>query len=144
MIKLFELVKCYKSDRDGQRAREGLRPQSSYRDIEKRLDFYDEDVVTWYKKLVSENYDVMPGGVYPDVVKNPGIPIVPNMKVPVLILNGSNEYVVDMEDQLQKFKELGTPDKSIIIQPGGFHLMFLEKRGHVGQQESIFFWMTKK
>ncbi len=42
------------------------------------------------------------------------------------------------------YRDLGTPDKAMIIQPGGFHLMFLERKGHVGVQESIYFWATKK
>jgi alpha-beta hydrolase superfamily lysophospholipase len=59
-------------------------------------------------------------------------------------LDIQNEYVVDPEDAMDLFRDLGTPDKAFIMQPGGFHLMFLEKRGHVGLQESIFFWVTKQ
>jgi alpha-beta hydrolase superfamily lysophospholipase len=118
-------------------------PNRHHTAVEKRLDAYDQDVIAWYKNVVGEHYSVMPGGVYPDAIKNPGIPNVPTMKVPTLILNGSNEYVVDLDDALALFKDLGTPDKAMLIQPGGFHLMFLEKRGHVGLQESIFFWVTK-
>jgi pimeloyl-ACP methyl ester carboxylesterase len=119
-------------------------PNLHYKDVEKRLDAYDDDVVAWYKKIVEEQYGLMPAGVYPDVIKNPGIPIVSVTKVPTLILNGSNEYVVEPQDALDMFKDLGSPDKAMIILPGGYHLMFLERRGHVGLQESIFFWMTKK
>ena len=119
-------------------------PNLHYRDVEKRLDAHDEDVVAWYKKIVAEEYGVMPGGVYPDVIKNPGIPVVSSTKIPTLILNGSNEYVVDPEDALEMFKDLGSPDKAMILLPGGYHLMFIEKRGHVGLQESMFFWFTKQ
>ncbi len=119
-------------------------PNLHYKDVEKRLDAYDEDVVAWYKKVVEEQYGLMPGGVYPDVIQNPGIPVVPRTKIPTLVLNGSNEYVVDPDDALALFKDLGAPDKAMIILPGGFHLMFIEKRGHIGLQESIFFWATKK
>lgn len=115
-----------------------------YKDVEKRLDAYDGDIVAWYKKIVEEQYGLMPGGVYPDVISNPGIPVVPTTKIPTLVLNGSKEYVVDPEDAMALFKDLGAPDKAMIILPGGFHLMFLEKRGHVGLQESMFFWLTKK
>ena len=116
-----------------------------YLDVEKRLDAHDEDVVAWYKKLVGENYKLMPGGIYPDSVgKNPAAPFVPTMKVPTLILNGSKEYVVELDDVSDMFRDLGTSDKAMIIQPGGYHLMFLERKGHVGLQESIFFWVTKK
>jgi pimeloyl-ACP methyl ester carboxylesterase len=119
-------------------------PNLHYKDVEKRLDAYDEDVVAWYKKVVEAQYPMMPGGVYPDVINNPSIPVVPTMKIPTLILNGSKEYVVDPEDAMALFKDLGAPDKAMIILPGGFHLMFLEKRGHVGLQESMLFWLTKK
>jgi len=116
-----------------------------YVDVEKRLDAHDEDVVAWYKKLVGENYGLMPGGIYPDSVgQNPGMPSVPTMKVPTLILNGSKEYVVELSDGFDMLADLGTGDKAMIIQPGGYHLMFLERKGHVGLQESIFFWVTKK
>jgi len=116
-----------------------------YQDVEKRLDAYDEDVVAWYKKLVGENYGLMPGGIYPDSVgQNPGMPSVPTMKVPTLILNGSKEYVVELSDGFDMLADLGTNDKALIIQPGGYHLMFLERKGHVGLQESILFWVTKK
>ena len=119
-------------------------PNLHYKDVEKRLDAYDEDVVAWYKKVVQENYGLMPAGVYPDAIKNPGIPVVSTTKVPTLILNGSNEYVVDPEDALAMFKDLTAPDRAMVILPGGYHLMFIERRGHVGLQESIFFWVTKK
>lgn len=119
-------------------------PNRHHLQVEKRLDEYDEDIIAWYKKIVGEKYGAMPGGLYPDVLKNPGIPYVATMKVPTLVLNGSNEYVVDPEDAMDLFSDLGIPDKAFIIQPGGFHLMFLEKRGHVGLQESIFFWVTKQ
>ncbi len=119
-------------------------PNLHYKDVEKRLDAYDQDVVAWYKKVVEEQYGLMPGGVYPDVINNPSIPLVPTTKIPTLVLNGSNEYVVDPEDAMALFKDLGAPDKAMIILPGGFHLMFLEKRGHVGLQESMYFWLKKK
>jgi alpha-beta hydrolase superfamily lysophospholipase len=119
-------------------------PNLHYRDVEKRLDAYDDDVVAWYKKVVEEQYGLMPAGVYPDVIKNPGIPIVSMTKVPTLILNGSNEYVVDPQDALDMFKDLGSPDKAMIILPGGYHLMFIERRGSAGLQETMFFWFTKK
>lgn len=119
-------------------------PNLHYKDVEKRLDAYDDDVVAWYKKVVEENYGLMPAGVYPDVIKNPGIPVVPVTKIPTLILNGSNEYVVDPEDAFALFKDLGSPDKAMIILPGGYHLMFLERRGAVGLQETLFFWFTKR
>lgn len=119
-------------------------PNLHYKDIEKRLDNHESDVVVWYKKVVEEHYGLMPAGVYPDVIKNPAVNIVPNIKIPTLILNGSNEYVVDPEDALILFKELGTSDKGIIILPGGYHLMFLEKRGAMRLQETLFFWLTKK
>jgi alpha-beta hydrolase superfamily lysophospholipase len=116
-----------------------------YLDVEKRLDAHDEDVVAWYKKLVGENYRLMPGGIYPDSVgKNPAALFVPTMKVPTLLLNGSKEYVVELDDSFDMFRDLGPSDKAMIIQPGGYHLMFLERKGHVGLQESIFFWVTKK
>jgi alpha-beta hydrolase superfamily lysophospholipase len=119
-------------------------PNLHYKEVEKRLDAYDDDVVAWYKKIVEEQYGLMPAGVYPDVIKNPGIPIVSTTKVPTLILNGSNEYVVDPQDALDLFKDLGSPDKAMIILPGGYHLMFIEKRGSAGLQETLFFWFTKK
>lgn len=117
---------------------------SHHLDVEKRLDTYDEDVVLWYKKLVGENYSLMPAGVFIDSVENPASKFVTAIKVPSLFPNGSNEYVVDTDDALDLFKDIGASDKAMIIQPGGYHLMFLEKRGHVGIQESIFFWLTKK
>jgi len=116
-----------------------------YLDVEKRLDAYDEDVVSWYKKLVAEKYGLMPGGIYPDsVLNNPGEPFVSKMKVPTLILNGSREYVVDLDDNVAMFADLGTPDKAMVIHPGGYHLMFLEKHGHVAIQEALYFWLSKK
>jgi alpha-beta hydrolase superfamily lysophospholipase len=116
-----------------------------YLDVEKRLDTYDEDVVLWYKKLVAEKYGLMPGGIYPEsVLNNPAEPFVSKMKVPTLILNGSREYVVDLEDNFAMFADLGTPDKAMILHPGGYHLMFVEKRGHVAIQEALYFWLSKK
>jgi alpha-beta hydrolase superfamily lysophospholipase len=84
------------------------------------------------------------GGLYPDIINNPAIEAVRTIKVPTLILNGSNEYVVDPDDALAMFRDLDTRDKSIVTQPCGFHLMFVEKRGHIGIQESILFWVIKK
>jgi len=120
-------------------------PNTHYLDVEKRIDAYDEDVVSWYKKLVAEKYGLMPGGIYPDsVLNNPGERFVSAMKVPALILNGSREYVVDLADNIAMFADLGTPDKAMVIHPGGFHLMFLEKAGHVAIQEALSFWLSRK
>ena len=118
-------------------------PNLHYKDIEARLDTYDEDVVAWYKKTVEEQYCLMPGGLFPDIIDNPAIHSIPDMMVPTLIINGSNEYVVDFDDATDLFHDLGTPDKSMVIQPESHHLLFLEKMGHIGLQESIFFWITK-
>lgn len=116
-----------------------------YLDVQKRLDAYDEDVVSWYKKLVAEKYGLMPGGIYPDsVLNNRAEPFVSAMKIPTLILNGSREYVVDLADNNAMFADLGTPDKAMVIHPGGYHLMFLERTGHVAIQEALYFWLSKK
>ena len=119
-------------------------PNLHHKDIENRLDTHDEDVLAWYKKVVDEQYGLMPGGIFPDVIDNPGITAVPSVKAPTLILNGSNEYVIDPDDAVALFRDLGTPDKAIMIIPNGFHLPFIEKFGHVRLQESIFFWVTKE
>lgn len=118
-------------------------PNLHYQDIENRLDENEEDVVDWYKKTVQKQYGTIPGGLFPDILENPGIPHVPTLEVPTLIFNGSNEYVVDSEDAMALYRELGTPDKCLMIQPESYHLPFLEKRGHLGLQESILFWATK-
>jgi alpha-beta hydrolase superfamily lysophospholipase len=118
-------------------------PNLHYQDLESRLDDHDEDVLTWYKKLVEDQYSLMPGGLYPDLINNPGIEFVPKITVPTLILNGSNEYVVDPDDTLAMFKDLGVEDKCMVTQPGGYHLMFVEKRGHIGLQETLFYWLRK-
>ena len=118
-------------------------PNLHYKDIEHRLDSHDEDVLDWYKRIVKDKYSHIPGGIFPDIVENPGIKTVPTISVPVLIINGSNEYVIDLEDALAMFKDFKASDKSFIIQPNAYHLMFLEKIGHVGLQRSIFFWVTK-
>jgi alpha-beta hydrolase superfamily lysophospholipase len=116
-----------------------------YLDVQERLDAHDEDVVSWYKKLVAEKYALMPGGIYQDAVfGNPSEQFVATMKVPTLILNGSREYVVDPADNAAMLADLGTPDKAMIIHPGGYHLMFLEKAGHVAVQEALHFWLSKK
>jgi len=119
-------------------------PNQHHLAVETRLDAHDEDVIAWYKELVGRSYGAIPGGVFPDVILNPAISIVPKLRIPTLVLNGSNEYVVDPDDARDMFRDLGAPDKALIVQPGGYHLMFLEKRGHVGMQESLFFWITKK
>ncbi len=118
-------------------------PNLHYHDIENRLDAFDKDVVAWYKSVVQKNYRVMPGGILPDVVENPGAPFVPKIMVPTLLLNGAKEYVVEWADSLALFKDMGAQDKAFILQPDSFHLPYLEKRGHVGLQESIYFWVTK-
>ncbi|MFC1821781.1 alpha/beta hydrolase [Thermodesulfobacteriota bacterium] len=119
-------------------------PNMHYQDIESRLDVYDEDVLAWYKRIVEEQYSLIPGGLFPDIVENPAVSYVSNMEIPVLIINGANEYVIESDDALAMFDDLGTTDKAIIIQPDGFHLMFIERRGHEGLQESIGFWVTKQ
>ncbi|MBW1996907.1 MAG: alpha/beta fold hydrolase [Deltaproteobacteria bacterium] len=119
-------------------------PNMHYKDIEGRLDTFDEDVVSWYKRVVEEHYPLIPGGLFPDIVNSPVLSNIKNIMVPTCIVNGSNEYVVGVDDSMEMFKDLGTPDKCMIMLPGGFHLLFLEQRGHVGLQESIYFWITKE
>jgi alpha-beta hydrolase superfamily lysophospholipase len=118
-------------------------PNRHYHDIENRLDAYDKDVVAWYKSVVEKDYRVMPGGILPDVIENPGAPFVPKITVPTLLLIGAKEYVVEVADSIALFKDIGAQDKALIVQPDSFHLPHLENRGHVGLQESIYFWVTK-
>jgi alpha-beta hydrolase superfamily lysophospholipase len=118
-------------------------PNLHYKDIENRLDAHDKNVVDWYKFVVEENYSVMPGGILPDIMENPGAPLVPTMQVPTLIFNGAKEYVVEGTDSMALFADMGAQDKAFIVQPNSFHLPYLEKLGHIGLQESIYFWVTK-
>jgi alpha-beta hydrolase superfamily lysophospholipase len=118
-------------------------PNLHYKDIEKRLDAHDEDVVTWYKNVVEENYSTLPGGIFPSIIENPGASFVPRIQVPTLLFNGAKEYVVEGADSLALFTDIGAQDKGFIVQPNSFHLPYLEKRGHLGLQESIYFWVTK-
>jgi pimeloyl-ACP methyl ester carboxylesterase len=118
-------------------------PNLHYKDIEKRLDAYDEDVVAWYKNAVEENYRAMPGGILPGIIENPAASYVPEIQVPTLLFNGEKEYVVEGADSLALFTDTGAQDKGFIVQPGSYHLPYLEKRGHLGLQESIYFWVTK-
>jgi alpha-beta hydrolase superfamily lysophospholipase len=121
----------------------GYVPNLHYKDIENRLDAHDKNVVDWYKFVVEENYSVMPGGILPDIIENPGAPFVPSMSIPTLIFSGAKEYVTELADAQAMFLDLATRDKGFIIQPDSFHLAFLEKRGHRGLQECTFFWITK-
>ncbi len=50
---------------------------------------------------------------------------------------------MESDDTLAMFKDLGTPDKSLTILPNRFHLLFVERVGHVRLQESIFFGSQK-
>lgn len=118
-------------------------PNLHYRDIENRLDTHDDEVVRWYKDTVAHHYPLMPGGMLSDIIENPGAPFVPKIKIPTLIFSGAKEYVTELADAQAMFLDLATQDKGFIIQPDSFHLAFLEKRGHRGLQECIFFWITK-
>ncbi|MBW2301328.1 MAG: alpha/beta fold hydrolase [Deltaproteobacteria bacterium] len=119
-------------------------PNLHYRDIEERLDICEDDVIAWYKTTVEKHYGLIPGGLFPDLASSPAAASVPRIKAPTLILIGSNEYVLELDDALAMYKDLGSADKSIIMLPGAYHLMFLEKSGHGRLQESLFFWITKK
>jgi alpha-beta hydrolase superfamily lysophospholipase len=119
-------------------------PNLHYKDIEDRLDTFDDDVVSWYKQIVEDQYPTIPCGLFPDILNSPVLSSMKNIMVPTSIVNGSKEYVMGMDDSIDMYTDLGTPDKSMILLPGGFHLLFLEKRGHVGLQESIYFWITKE
>ncbi|MGQ9646329.1 MAG: alpha/beta hydrolase [Thermodesulfobacteriota bacterium] len=69
---------------------------------------------TCYKKRVGENYRLMPGGIFPDSVgKNPDMPFVATMKVPTLILNGSKESVVQLDDPNVGWKEKGRAGRDL-------------------------------
>jgi pimeloyl-ACP methyl ester carboxylesterase len=118
-------------------------PNLHYKDIENRLDTHDDEVVKWYKDTVEGQYPLMPGGILAGIIENPGAPFVPIIKIPTLIFSGAKEYVTELADAQAMFLDLATGDKGFIIQPDSFHLSFLEKRGHRGLQECIFFWITK-
>jgi pimeloyl-ACP methyl ester carboxylesterase len=119
-------------------------PNLHYEDIENRLDNHEKNVLEWYKGVVKVHYPEIPAGIFPDIVENPAMDAVFSFQVPVMIFNGSEEYIMPPEDAVALFQDLGIPDKGLVIQPNGFHLPFLEKRGHLGLQESVLFWLTKK
>lgn len=118
-------------------------PNGHHLEIEKRLNDYDENVVIWYKDMISANYPTIPAAIFPDVVINPAIPLIPQINVPTLLINGSNEYVVDAEDALDFLKDLGCDDKGEVILPGSYHLPFLERAGHRDLIACLRFWFLR-
>lgn len=118
-------------------------PNLHYQDVERRLNDHDPAVVAWYKKAVAEAYAQIPGGIFPDLLNNPGLAVVKRLEVPTMLLNGSSEYVVDASDVEAMFSDLKVADKANVVLPGGHHLLFLEKRGHKGLQESLYSWLTR-
>ena len=119
-------------------------PNLHHKDIEQRLGVHEPETVEWYKRTVEERYGLIPGGLFPDLITNPGLAVVPRLDVPTLVIYGSHEYVVEAGDMAGLFGELKTEDKALIVIPGGFHLMFLEKYGHLGLREAISYWVKKE
>lgn len=118
-------------------------PNLHYHDVEQRLDVHDPAIVAWYKSAVAEAYAQIPGGIFPDLLNSPATTVMEQLEIPTLLLNGSNEYVVDASDVEAMFHDLKTPDKANVVLPGGYHLLFVEERGHRGLQESLFYWLTR-
>ena len=52
-------------------------PNGHHLEIETRLNEPEEDVVSWYKELISSTYPRIPAAVFLDVVENPAIPLIP-------------------------------------------------------------------
>jgi alpha-beta hydrolase superfamily lysophospholipase len=111
--------------------------------LEERLGHHDDDVLVWYKNKVDTEYSFLPIGVFLSINEEAGSLNASHVTIPTLIFNGSAENVVDQDDALALLKHLGTGDKGLILEPDSHHLPFLESRGHVGLQESIFYWVTK-
>ena len=118
-------------------------PNGHHLEIETRLNEPEDKIIDWYKDLISVSYPRIPAAVFTDVVENPTIPLIPDVHVPTLLINGSNEYVVDPADALDLLNDLGVDDKGVVILPGSYHLPFLEKRGHRDLLDYLKFWFSR-
>jgi pimeloyl-ACP methyl ester carboxylesterase len=118
-------------------------PNGHHLEIETRLNEPEEEIIKWYKELISASYPRIPAAVFADVVENPTISLIPDVQVPTLLINGSNEYVVDPADALDLLDDLGSDDKGAVILPGSYHLPFLEKRGHRDLLACLQFWFSR-
>ncbi|MBT5940022.1 MAG: alpha/beta hydrolase [Rhodospirillaceae bacterium] len=118
-------------------------PNGHHLEIEKRLNQPEQDIVKWYKGLVSAVYPRIPAAIFHDVIENPSKDLIPSVVIPTLLVNGSNDYVVDPGDALDLLNDLGAADKGEVILPGSFHLPFLEKKGHQDLISCLNFWFSR-
>jgi len=118
-------------------------PNGHHIEIESRLNEPEDEILEWYKELITASYPRIPAAVFADVVENPTISLIPDVQVPTLLINGSNEYVVDPADALDLLNDLGTDDKGVVILPGSYHLPFLEKHGHRDLLACLQFWFSR-
>ncbi|MAF46803.1 MAG: alpha/beta fold hydrolase [Rhodospirillales bacterium] len=118
-------------------------PNSHHLEIETRLNDPEDEIIDWYKDLISKIYPRIPAAIFAHVAENPTIPLIPDIQVPTLLINGSNEYVVDAEDALDLLTDLGSDDKGVVILPGSYHLPFLEKQGHGDLLACLKFWFSR-
>ncbi|MBO33744.1 MAG: hypothetical protein CMM74_12345 [Rhodospirillaceae bacterium] len=119
-------------------------PNTHHLEIESRLNEPEDDVVDWYKEIITTRYPLIPAAVFADVIENPAIPLIPRIKVPTLLINGSNEYVINLEDSLNLLNDLGSNDKGGVVLPSSYHLPFLEKKGHRDLLNCLQFWFSPK
>lgn len=118
-------------------------PNRHHQEIETRLNDPEEEIIDWYKDLISTTYPRIPAAVFVDVVENPVKSLIPGINLPTLLINGSNEYVVDLDDALDLLNDLGAVDKGGVILPDSYHLPFLERKGHGDLLSCLQFWFSR-
>ncbi len=124
-------------------AEDGYVPNIHHLDIETRLNHPRAQVVDWYKSLIEQVYPRIPGAVFGGPSANPAMSAVADVQAPTLLINGSNDYVVDGDDARALLGDLPCADKGLVVLPGAYHLPFLEPRGHADLLACLEFWFAR-
>ncbi len=124
-------------------AQDGYVPNIHHLEIEARLNRPRPEVVAWYKSIIEDVYPRIPGAVFGGPQANPAMSAAGQVQAPTLLINGSNEYVVDGGDARDLLGDLPSTEKGLVVLPGSYHLPFLEPGGHANLLASLKFWFAR-
>ena len=132
-------------------------PNLHWQTFRNNLFLYEPEVADYYENMIKTQYASIPTGVLGDGLTFAYKGHVPKITAPTLLINGSREYVVDMNDSANCLNDLGTKNdlgeptskdfqvelnKDLLIIPNAYHLIFLEKVAHTLQNEAVLYWLN--
>lgn len=122
---------------------DGWIPNQTHLGLEERLYAHDPAVLDAYKRMVETDYPLIPIGILDDCQDLPHADSLTHLSLPVLVVCGTLETVVDRTDMLDLLDDLQSVEKEFMLVGNVGHLAGLEKLARRRIDRAVTDWASE-